>query len=83
MEIIDNELVEYPKIYPNPVRDVLSISHTLGKSKILLFNLSGKLLLYKTIYDEGILDCTDLNGGIYILRVLNNSSQYSYKVMKL
>ena len=72
-----------PIIFPNPVEDFLSISNINGNSDIILMDMSGKLILYKKIQDEGVLDCKELKYGIYILKIRNDSSQYLFKVVKI
>lgn len=73
------------KIYPNPVDDMLHISCN-GKKKQLTVEIinhySGVLKRYQLSHYETKIDVSDLNHGLYILRVTNGQSVDSFKILK-
>jgi len=59
-------------VYPNPVRDVLTIAHEQAKLSICIYNQSGQLILEQAEYmraDNSKLDLEFLEPGIYIVRI--------------
>ncbi|MEA3447999.1 MAG: T9SS type A sorting domain-containing protein [Bacteroidota bacterium] len=75
-------------VYPNPVRDYLTIYFSNipeSKVNISLFTPQGKSV-YKTTRVPGTnrlkIDLEDLSPGIYIVRILNNKQQVVKKIMK-
>ena len=59
-------------IYPNPMRDRLTIEHEQAVTLISIFNQSGQLVLERTEFtgDENIiLDLEFLDPGIYVVRI--------------
>ena len=77
-------------IYPNPVQSVLNI-HTSsafnGEATVNIYNITGQKLLSKTISlsnstDKSI-NLSDLNSGMYLLEILNNSKSVRSKIIKL
>ena len=62
--------VEVPNvyIYPNPVSDVIHVSGAEKDTNLIVFDMSGKCVLYE-MGDE--LDVTSLNKGTYILFIDN------------
>jgi photosystem II stability/assembly factor-like uncharacterized protein len=66
-----NSDIQY-KLYPNPVNDILYIEGFENKSvNISVFSLDGKLLIQK--HEKGIthLNISDLQSGIYIIKIVN------------
>ncbi|MCG8700084.1 MAG: T9SS type A sorting domain-containing protein [Bacteroidales bacterium] len=57
-------------IYPNPVKDYLTISTIRSGNLVQVFDLGGKLLLEN--YSTGKMDVSSLEQGIYILKIENN-----------
>jgi hypothetical protein len=70
-------------LYPNPVQNALSI-HFSGKSGILqIYDISGKLLLQKPLTEnEGSVDFSGLESGIYIVNVMCDSKIFTSKIVK-
>jgi 1,4-alpha-glucan branching enzyme len=79
-DIVDGEL----SIYPNPVNDLLHLDNLKQVKRINLYNLSGKIIIYKHNPDSNeILDLSFLNQGIYIIVFdLEDGSQLTRKVIK-
>jgi hypothetical protein len=65
------------KIYPNPVRDFINIQYDndiQGGGDIKIFDLSGKLVYYKSLHDSGPVensfDLSKLKASTYILEIV-------------
>ena len=73
------------KIYPNPVRNILTIE-TLPSSVnsvLSVFNISGQeLLKQKVVSCKSQLDMSSLSKGVYTIRLLNNDKVEVRKVVK-
>jgi hypothetical protein len=71
------------RIYPNPVVDLLQISHELPDvSELIVFNSTGKELI-RLQGDVKELNVAHLNGVIYILSIKSGNNIYYYKFMKM
>lgn len=60
---------------PNPTKDIINIYGLKSKPvKISLYNILGREIYIKNIYDNGMLtiNLSDLSNGIYILKLENN-----------
>lgn len=59
------------KIYPNPSSDYINIEgiSTNVENKLSLYDIQGKLILEKTIIDKSFLDISELDNGVYIIRL--------------
>jgi hypothetical protein len=65
-------------VYPNPAKNILHVQ-TSGKVILALTDQSGKILLTKTIEGNGVINVTQLTGGIYYLK--NNTTGAVHKVI--
>lgn len=67
------------KIFPNPVKDILTIDWPLFRSAVM-FDLSGKRILHTS---EEVIDLSALNSGLYILTIEDvYLRQHRLKVIK-
>jgi hypothetical protein len=67
-------------IYPCPAKDFLYLK-TEQAATIEIYDVSGKLLLDKTLIDNKI-DVSHLNAGIYLLKVISPHSVNTHKFTK-
>ena len=85
-----NEIVnaENPiSVYPNPATQIITISaqENLSNAVVLIYDLSGKLVLQKdihSIHKQTNLDISSLENGIYMIQVNNNNRVSRFKLMK-
>jgi uncharacterized repeat protein (TIGR01451 family) len=70
------------KVYPNPVNDQLNIElpNNLNLNSIELFDIQGKNL--KFFKNQTDLDLSDMQKGIYILKLETDQGSYHHKVIK-
>ncbi|CAN5508986.1 hypothetical protein BH10BAC2_BH10BAC2_37170 [soil metagenome] len=67
-------------VYPNPVKGVFNIKNP-GNATFTLMDQTGRVVLKKDITDQGAMDASNLQIGIYYLR--NNNTGALKKVIKL
>ncbi|AUS04874.1 T9SS type A sorting domain-containing protein [Pseudotamlana carrageenivorans] len=67
-------------VYPNPVRDLLNITHPhLTIDKVTLFSVLGKLVLETNISKK--IDVSGLDSGIYFLKIESNKKEIVKKIV--
>lgn len=85
--VLDIENSEDPisniTLYPNPIRDYLNIRSLKEISEVSLFNLLGQEIQFKNPKSlQTSLDLSNLNTGIYIVKVKIGDAIGTYKVIK-
>jgi len=73
------------RIFPNPVKDILSLEMDKNVMGVLeIFNSQGRIVLQKDIQSESDLqvDVDDLPSGFYILTVISSEDIYFGKFLK-
>ena len=74
--------------YPNPVRDVLSIQNNLASdlnvnSRAIIYNISGTVLINEKISSgNNDLQVSQLDSGIYIVKIINEDQVIIKKIVK-
>lgn len=78
-EIESNNL----KIYPNPVKDKISISNSADIEKIELYDLIGQKIFTNSFLTNKItIDLTNYKSGVYLLKIFSEGKVYANKVIK-
>lgn len=74
----------HPDIFPNPAGDVLYIRNEYNNSGTIgIFNSSGQLKIITILENQlSRLDLTNLNPGIYLVKVIGEKQLRSYKLIK-
>lgn len=67
-------------LYPNPTSGKINIMGLSGKAKLILYSISGKKLLEKTIQENTSLDL-DLPTGIYLVKIIGEKTALSKKII--
>ncbi|WP_333600304.1 T9SS-dependent choice-of-anchor J family protein [Flavobacterium sp.] len=71
------------KVYPNPVKDVLTISSDKNISKIQVVNVLGQEVMSKfTDSTESLLDTSSLTAGTYLVKITSDNQIKTVKVIK-
>jgi len=68
-------------IFPNPVKDILHLKGLTGSVKILVFDLTGKLLLNKEVNDSKV-NVSILKTGMYIMKIETTEGTKTVPFMK-
>lgn len=70
-------------IYPNPVKDKLCVKGLNGIQSAELFDLKGKILLQETwSHSFETIDLSELESGIYILKVKTETKEEIHRIIK-
>ena len=70
-------------VYPNPVKDVLSIGGIQQNGTIRLLNAAGKLLMQQTVNAQTVtMDLSRYANGLYIVQYMLNGEVVNQKVTK-
>lgn len=83
--MISTDITEYVdkhlSIFPNPVSNQLTIVSSQAINKVEIIDLTGKLI--KTFKENtGILDVSDLNSGIYFIKLIADEETITKKFVK-
>ena len=69
--------------YPNPVKDVLTLSYDTEIQKVSVFNLLGQEVITKSINANlGQIDMSALSEGTYLVKVTADNATKTIKVIK-
>lgn len=77
----ENFMVSEIKLYPNPVKDVLSIQGLSGDENLFLYDLNGKLIFDLPAQGENVqlLNLEELQSGVYFLTIQTKQGNRVYK----
>lgn len=71
------------KIYPNPVKNQLSIRlNTATETSVDIYDVLGKKVISKLIYNSDTISTQSLSSGIYILKITQGNASISKKLIK-
>ena len=80
---IDNFNSDNFKIYPNPVKNSLYINlKTPNVTSIEIYSILGKKVLVKVINDSSEINTEQLSSGVYIMKITQNNTTISKKLIK-
>jgi hypothetical protein len=82
---VEGDIANLVSLYPNPVQDKLNITIDAvhAHATLDLFNLYGQLLESKQYFTNEVeLDFSDVNPGVYYVRVQFGSTTKTIKVIK-
>lgn len=68
-------------VYPNPSNGLLTISSEFSPEKIELFDFTGKIV-FSGVCENNSLNISNLNAGIYILKITNENGSGFQKITK-
>jgi len=69
-------------IYPNPTNGIITIPSEFAIKKIVIYDLSGKLLFEKELHSSTI-DVQNLSSGIYFIKLFGEEKNYQVKLVKM
>jgi alpha-tubulin suppressor-like RCC1 family protein len=82
LSLNENQVSEKISLYPNPTNNILNIPTEYQINKILLYDLSGKLLIEKEINSNRI-DVQNLSEGMYLIQLVSEEKNYQAKFIKI
>ncbi|MEN3324443.1 chondroitinase-B domain-containing protein [Mariniflexile soesokkakense] len=85
LSVNDNDLTKQVKMYPNPVKDILTLSHIkTSVNSIQIFNIDGRKVLERPVKlseNEIKIDVSSFSNGAYILNIINNDTSKHSKMI--
>ncbi len=81
---LSNVLTERIEVYPNPATDKVYVNTgEFEANHYYLTDISGRIVTHKDITDKlTTLDISDLNNGIYLLKITNGTENAVFKILK-
>ncbi|MEA3446863.1 MAG: C10 family peptidase [Bacteroidota bacterium] len=70
-------------VYPNPTEGTVRLTGIKEKTSVKLYNITGRLLTEKEVYNDCTLDLSNFSTGIYLIELNNQSHREVIKVEKL
>jgi len=84
---IDENKIDGFSIYPNPIKDFMSLNfsnYNNTKLSVEVFNMLGqKVKFFENINSSENLDLSELITGIYLLKINYNGASQNIKIKKL
>lgn len=70
-------------VFPNPAQDILRIESSMEVETITLLNINGQVVMQEALRSGvGVIDISELSGGVYTLRATANEASYVFRVVK-
>lgn len=79
---IENETLGSVRLYPNPVIDLLYVFAPADVLKVSIYDLQGKRLFDETTNSGESIDLSNLQSGVYIVKVLANETTTTKRIIK-
>lgn len=79
---VNNALAGSFSVYPNPVKDVLNISNSVGAeiNSVIVADINGRTV--KQVNAVSQIDIADLNAGVYFVNINSNEGSLTKKIVK-
>ena len=77
---LEDPLKSEPKLYPNPVSDVLYIEGLENQTALEIYNSSGQCIFHSQILSDGIFqsDVSIYLPGVYLLKLISKNKNYLF-----
>lgn len=69
-------------VYPNPIKDYLSINNINEKSTFTISTIDGKILVKNLLKVDEKIDLTYLKTGVYMLHIFNKKQNFNQLIIK-
>jgi len=71
------------RYYPNPVKNILNISHESAIRSVSVFNLLGQIILSEAVGSESSqIDLSGLPAGNYLVKAASDTAVQTFKILK-
>ncbi|RXR19449.1 endonuclease [Flavobacterium stagni] len=70
------------KVYPNPATDRITIQGITQTAQISICDVAGKEVYTNTIQNDQAIDFSGFQSGIYIVKILSDSQNKAFKIVK-
>ncbi len=81
---VDDNWVQSLSIYPNPAKDIINIKlNNYQNTSATLYDISGRLMFEKKLNsDISSIDVSNLNNGMYLLKINAENKTITKRVIK-
>lgn len=84
---VEEKILNELKVYPNPTNDYVFVEGDLAElidAEIEVYDISGKIVAKQSIQDafQNRIDFSNLESGIYMMRINKNGAQKTFKIVK-
>lgn len=69
-------------IYPNPVNDILFLKSTENSFSVSITGINGRIVISEKSNNSNIIDVSELNPGMYFIRIESSSGNITKKFIK-
>ncbi|WP_178983642.1 T9SS type A sorting domain-containing protein [Winogradskyella helgolandensis] len=73
LSIEDHNLINRVKLFPNPAKDIIQVSHLTKDTNFKIYNILGEQLLNGALSNDGFINIEHLNKGFYFLNLENKN----------
>ena len=73
LSIKDHNLINRVKLFPNPVEDIIQVSHLTKDTNFKIYNILGVQVLNGSLSKDGFINIEHLNKGFYFLNLENKN----------
>ena len=70
------------KVYPNPATDRITIQGITQTAQISIWDVAGKEVYTNSIQNDQAIDFSGFQSGIYIVKILSDSQNKAFKIVK-
>jgi len=78
---VDEETDQSISVYPNPTSGILNIQGNNKELTAVIFDILGKKIMSQSFFNE--VDLSQLETGIYIIRISDGQNSFSQKIIKI
>ncbi len=85
LNLAEQDFIKGISVYPNPISSTFTLKTTtnnLSSLSIQIFNVIGKKVYEEKNLKSKTIDVSELNTGIYILKIMNETQQKTIKLIK-
>lgn len=79
--IEENNLIKQSLVYPNPCTNFISVFNNKSY-EVELYNLNGEIILKNNLVNNGIIDISDMEHGIYFIKIITDNGIECQKIIK-
>lgn len=84
---VEEKILNELKVYPNPTNDYVFVEGNLVElidAEIEVYDISGKVVISGSIQNsfQSLIDFSNVNSGIYMMRINKNGAQKTFKIVK-
>ncbi len=82
LNVSDVSEISKVKLYPNPVKDILSLNFESKINKVIISDYSGRQILEKSLDNNKSLNIQSLSKGTYLIQIYTDKEKQTIKFIK-